>query len=152
MILLRQKEFREDELKLPKNEQEFREALKKERDKGFNAGKEKGAQEESARIFDEAKERAARKAKRAKRIEQIDEYTGLGKVKKWVRGKKEGAKNYIKTHPKQIKTGVGIALGTAAASGLAYGGAKIYKKHQDKKKSEEIRKKVRGYDTDKKKK
>jgi len=151
MIILRQKEF-DDKLKLPKNEQEFRDALKKERDKGFNAGKEKGALEENARIFDEAKERAARKAKRAKRIEQIDEYTGLGKVKKWVRGKKKSAKNYIKTHPKQIKTGVGIALGTAAASGLAYGGVKLYKKHQDKKKSEDIRKKVRGYDTNTKKK
>ena len=53
---------------------------------------------------------------------------------------------------KKNKKGLIIGGSVLAASGLAYGGVKAYKHYKDKKKSEDIRKKVSGYDNTKKKK
>ena len=41
---------------------------------------------------------------------------------------------------KNLKTGGKIALGTAAAAGLAYGGKKAYDKYKSKEKENEVRK------------
>ena len=61
---------------------------------------------------------------------------------------KEGAKKFVKKN----KKGLIIGGGVAAASGLTYGGVKAYKHYKDKKNSEDLRKKVSGYDNSKKKK
>jgi len=53
---------------------------------------------------------------------------------------------------KNNKKGLIIGGSVLAASGLTYGGIKAYKHYKDKKKSEDLRKKVSGYDNTKKKK
>lgn len=159
MIILRQKEFTEENKgksfesgKKEKGAFLTHEELSKTKKESFEKGKEAGAREAREKFEEELENRAAKKAKRAKRIKQIDEYTGLGDLKAWARKKGEGAKNFIKTHKKAVKTGTKVGAGLVAASGLTYGGVKAVKKYKDKKKSEDIRKKVRGYDTTKKKK
>ena len=89
-------------------------------------------------------EEATRARKVAKEAADREAATLKGRLKK--------AKKNIGEFAKKNKKGLVIGGSIAAASGLAYGGAKIYKKHQDKKKSEDIRRKVHGYDTDTKKK
>ena len=63
--------------------------------------------------------------------------------------KKAGSE--AKKFAKENKKGLIIGGSVAAASGLALGGSKVYNHYKDREKSQDIRKKVRGYDSSKKK-
>ena len=65
---------------------------------------------------------------------------------------KDATKKTTEGFFKKNKKGLIIGGSVLAASGLTYGGIKVVKKYKDKKKSEDIRKKVSGYDNSKKKK
>jgi hypothetical protein len=65
---------------------------------------------------------------------------------------KDATKKTTEGFFKKNKKGLIIGGSVLAASGVAYGGVKVVKKYKDKKKSEDIRKKVSGYDNSKKKK
>lgn len=174
MIILRQKEFGDNDQQKQQQKQQQQqkqkrpqeeitpEKLKKEKDVSFNAGVEQGrkeaneaaqrASEERAEIEKKAKEKSAQ---RAERLRQVEEYTGLDDLKKWGKKKKDAGKEFIKSHKKEIRTGFKIGVPVVLASGLTYGGIKAYKHYKNKsdaeKKSEDIRKKVRGYDNKEKK-
>lgn len=64
----------------------------------------------------------------------------------------EKGKKKVSEILKDNKKGLIIGGSVAAAAGLTYGGAKAYKHYKDKKESEDLRKKVRGYDSPEKKK
>lgn len=127
MILLRQREFAD---KLPKNEKELHELLKKKGDEAFNRGLEKGCEEGRAQAIDERiKERARRQADIRKK-KQL----------------KENFRKFIKSKKGKALIGAGIV---SAGGALVYSGIKDYKKL---KKTEKIRKQVSGYDSSKAKK
>ena len=74
------------------------------------------------------------------------------KESKTIKGRLKKVKEGARKFAKKNKKGLIIGGSVAAASGLTYGGVKVVKKYKDKKKSEDIRKKVSGYDNSKKKK
>ena len=102
--------------------------------------------------YREFRKRSEKAKKRAKTVKNIEEYTGLDDLKKWAKKKEEGLKTKIKENKQGIRKGfkygaIGVATGAAVYGGYKVG-KKIYQNQKDKKKSERIRKKVRGYDSD----
>ena len=131
MIVLRQKEFgdkaKKKAPKIPQTEEELREVLKAERDKGFKNGVAKGEEQGREEVFNRLK--AERNKKKA--IQENGK-----KLAAWGKKNKKAL----------ILTGSRIA-----ASGLVLAGVNARKKHRIKKASEDLKKKVRGYDNTKKK-
>ena len=131
MIILRQKEFgdksKKKAPKIPQTEEELREVLKAERDKGFKNGVAKGEEQGREEVFNRLK------AERNKK--KVMQEKGK-KLVAWGRKNKKAL----------ILTGSGIA-----ASGLVLAGLDARKKHKIKKASEDLKKKVRGYGNTKKK-
>lgn len=131
MIVLRQKEFgdkaKKKAPKIPQTEEELREVLKAERDKGFKNGVAKGEEQGREEVFNRLK--AERNKKKA--IQENGK-----KLAAWGKKNKKAL----------ILTGSGIA-----ASGLVLAGVNALKKHKIKKASEDLKKKVRGYDNTKEK-
>jgi len=129
MIVIRQKEFDDKPGKnkkgpqMPKNEEELRKVLKEERDKGFRAGEESGERN----AIDRLRKIQNRKAKVIEKAK---------KVAAWGKKNKKAL----------IITGAGLA-----ASGATIAGVKAIKKSKEKKASDNLKKRVRGYDNTKKK-
>ena len=131
MIILRQKEFgdkaKKKAPKIPQTDEEFREVLKAERDKGFKNGVAKGEEQGREEVFNRLK------AERNKKKVMQE------KGKKLVAWGKKNKKALI------------LSSSGIAASGLVLAGLNARKKHRIKKASEDLKKKVRGYDNTKKK-
>ena len=131
MIILRQKEFgdksKKKAPKIPQTEEELREVLKAERDKGFKNGVAKGEEQGREEVFNRLKAERSRK--------KVMQENGK-KLVAW------GKKN---------KKALILSSSGIAASGLVLAGLNARKKHKIKKASEDLKKKVRGYDNTKKK-
>ena len=170
-MIQEQKQFGKNDEGFPKNKEELQELLKKEKDKSFEAGKKQGRKETTksggnrqSKAPERRKELYDKKVRdRAKRIKKVQRGNKIEKAldpvvlnfeefktrpKAYLRKTRIEAKKALKTPKgKAVLIGTGIAAGT----GLAKGGARAYKHYKDKKRSEDIRRKVRGYDSPKKK-
>lgn len=150
MIILREKQFAKDGKPAGGSEggEVFtKEQLEKKTKEAYQNGKNDAFKEVEAKA-ESAKKRARRKAK-------FKEYTGLDDVEAWANKKKEAGKQWLKGHKSLVRKGFKYGAIGVVATGIGVGGYKIgkniYQKKKAEKKSEDIRKKVRGYDSSKKK-
>lgn len=137
MILLRQKQYA-DENRMPRSPEELRKLLKDERDKGFEAGRKKGAAEKRVSI----EERAQRihKLERKKKIQAAKD-----KVKEEAGKIKKSPAKYFKSL-KPVTKGALIGTAMVGSAGVAYGVSKAVKKEKAKKKEIKLKEAVRGYE------
>lgn len=102
--------------------------------------------------FKEVQKRSEKAKKRAKVAKNIEEYTGIDDLKKWAKKKQDNVKASMKKNKQTIKKGFKYGAAGVLIGGAAYGGYKIgkkvYQNQKDKRKSERVRRKVRGYDSD----
>lgn len=149
MILLREKQFTDDPQKLPKDMNEYRQELKKRGDSSYKAGVQEGINKERERIAEEAKGKSKEALK--KKLRTIEEYTGIDSLKNWFEDKKDSAGRWARKNKEGIRKGFKYGAGGVLVAGGGVAAYKGYKHYKSKKKSEDLRKKVRGYDNPKKK-
>ena len=147
MIILRQLEFAKpdnnrgggDDVKKYTEGQ-----MKKASKDAYNKGRED--------VYKEVQKRSEKARKRAKVAKNIEEYTGIDDLKKWAKKKQDNVKATMKKNKQTIKKGFKYGAAAVLIGGAAYGGYKIgkkvYQNQKDKRKSERVRRKVRGYDSD----